>query len=315
MRPEVRMKIGIIGTGRIGLSLAEVLAERSICDEIALWRRDEERLDLTIKSLSMWKDIRNLPLQFTKFQWDSIEDYDLIVLAIKDCYDVRKVFERWGMPSWLPRQMRYAGLLHDLPLIVATTERLSSYCGVICVITNPVDLVSNVVAKIASRSTVFGLGCSLDAVRLGLNVKEMGTTEVVNPFSLICGGEHGPSSVPLLSLWPPNISDTIPPFSLIRELIMKGALFGESVVRSFGYTLYDAVESFAYDIEWILAPSLESIHCLSSPFESSFTGQPFRESNGELKLLTQTLTHAELRLIEETCERHMPLLERIQWYV
>ena len=110
-------KIGIIGTGRIGSHLAEFLLTSSSIKEIHLANRNKDRLEGRLISLQLRAHLLDSKSKVTRLKRENIDDLDLIAIWIKDNYDPRKLLLQNELPEWLPHNLRYVGLLKDLPLL------------------------------------------------------------------------------------------------------------------------------------------------------------------------------------------------------
>jgi L-lactate dehydrogenase len=178
-------RVGIIGTGWVGTSVAFSTLMGGHAAE--LWLHDQradvaegEALDLSDGALFYPRcDVRAVPLE-------QMREAEIVVLAAG----------RNGRPD----ESRL-DLLRDNARVAAEQARaLAGFDGIVIVVTNPVDVLTRVVAEASGLhpSRVIGTGTLLDtarlrerlAIRLGLSTQSVHAQVV---------GEHGDSSVMLWS--------------------------------------------------------------------------------------------------------------------
>jgi malate/lactate dehydrogenase len=243
-------KIGIIGTGKLGTRLAEQLVLDGHFDEIWLWNRSQKKLRGTILSLNIWGSLLKTKTKIMQLDWKSLESLEIIIIAIKDKYDPRVLFNKNPSPAWMPHMLRYAGLLLDLPQVKSVCDKLINYRGIIAVVTNPVDIITSFVTHYVPKAKVFGLGPSIDSARLSyIASEELG--QMLDYPNIPVGGEHGHNIVPLTSLW--NLSHELN--DAIKKRVSEWANMsnelGIRIVKDLGFTLQDCAVTFSHDISWL----------------------------------------------------------------
>lgn len=276
-------RIAIIGTGRLGTRLAEQIILGGLFDELYLWNRSKEKLRGTILSLSIWGYQICSRTKVIEINWELIESYNIIVIAIKEKYDVRSLYIENIVPKWIPNNLRYTGLMKDLPQIKEVCSRLTKYTGKIVVITNPVDLITSFISKWLPGCFVFGLGSSVDSVRLSYLITKIVGNPVL-PYSLLVGGEHGYNIVPFVSLWDNKELLSKGFLKNLPKLLIEANELSINIVKDLGYTLQDCAEAFSHDISW-LSGSFESqkYSVFSIYKDMSSIGIPvYRDANNQI---------------------------------
>lgn len=253
-------KVGIIGTGKIGSALAfELLFNKSI-SEIRLYNRDSSKMEALITSLSISSFQLRKNIIICELDFNSLEDVDLVIIAIKDTYDLRELSKSKLLPSWLPRNLRYTGIINDYYQLIEVSGKLKSFKGIIGVITNPVEIATKIVSENSMSKLVFGLGVSIDTTRLAFELfKEQKTVLNLNDIHLF--GEHG-FNLNLVK----NLSVKALNNENFKNTIVNSTKIGFNIVSKIGYTLYDCIISFSDDIEWLLNKKLSVAYYKSFAF-------------------------------------------------
>ncbi len=177
-----RKKVGIIGTGNVGATLAFYLVTEHLCDDLVLIDRNEKKAVAEMLDLQHSMGYSGNNIGVTTGTYADCGDLDLIVLAISAPYTPGMVrMDMAGSAVKIVKEM--------VPEIMKT-----GFDGIFVVITNPVDVVSYWVQKLSGLpdSRVIGTGTSLDSARLRLY---LATVMGVDPRSVegFCMGEHGDS--------------------------------------------------------------------------------------------------------------------------
>lgn len=258
-------RVAIIGTGKLGTRLAEQLVLDGHFDEVLLWNRSQEKLRGTILSLNIWANLLNTKTRISQFDWDSVESLNLIVLAIKEHYDPRALLKGNPPPSWIPQQLRYAGLLRDLPQVKSVCEKLINFRGTLAVVTNPVDIITSFVSQFLPQTRVYGLGSSVDSARLSYIASNY-LGYKVDPQCIPVGGEHGHQIVAFKTLW--SIDQTT--YNAISSHVPEWSVTANDVsiriVTDLGYTLQDCAVTFAEDVAWLAGETSSRRYAVFSVF-------------------------------------------------
>ena len=296
-------QVAIIGTGRLGTRLAEQLILDRYLERVSLWNRSQPRLRGTIDSLTMWRDLAEAPTTIEMLNWSTVHTIDLAVIAVKERYDPRVLIETEDCPDWLPRDLRYVGLSRDIHVVREVCQRLMGYKGYVVVVTNPVDMLTALVARWLPSASVIGSGLSLDERRLARELsKEVG----VAPSKLRCtlGGEHGGDLIPIADLWDKVSQEFATEPKRLKRLLASVNDFGVRVVRDLGFTLQDAALVIASDIAWLLrSETQDPVRSFAIPRGGTAVGRPVKRD--AIRVLSPIdLGQADEALIKERA-RHI----------
>lgn len=181
-------KVGVVGTGMVGTSFAYALMQRSLANELVLIDIDYARAEGEAMDLNHGLPFVR-PMRIYAGTYDDLAGADLIVIAAG-------ANQRPG-ETRLDLLSRNVAIFREIiPLILAANDD-----GIIVVATNPVDILTTIVAQIAGSATnrVIGSGTILDTARFRYL---LGQHYGVDPRSVhaYIVGEHGDSELALWSL-------------------------------------------------------------------------------------------------------------------
>jgi malate/lactate dehydrogenase len=254
--------IAIIGTGKIGTRLAEQLILDKVCSNLFLWNRSSGKLKGINISLQIWNYLSHSNTSIYIMRDKDLKKIDLLVICIKENYDPRQMLLEDPPPTWLPRNLRYAGLKKDIILIKKMCEKYRAYKGKVVVITNPVDIMTTYVTKWMPEAQVFGLGISVDKARYEYFIKNKYKISFKEK-NIVFAGEHGND---LISFYCPDRSGSNKkhiPKNIINEALKDARKVGFYLVKKLGYTLQDCVIEFSKDIQWLIGNGNKKIASLS----------------------------------------------------
>ena len=184
-RAHVTLSVGILGTGRVGTSVAISVLHAGFANEVLLADvraevAEGEAMDLAHgASFYPTAAVRAVPV-------DELLATDALVLAAG----------RGGAPG----ESRLDLLRDNARVLGELGERLGEYRGLVVVVSNPVDVLTSVVAERSGLppERVIGTGTMLDTARLR---QAVGEELRVDPHSVHAQvvGEHGDSEVVLWS--------------------------------------------------------------------------------------------------------------------
>lgn len=244
-------RIAIIGTGTVGMGLAEKFVERNICDVLYLDNRSEIRLQSVIQSLQILAHIANSKVKIKRLLDEDFSHIDLAIIAVKCDYDKRDILRSEPIPLWLRRDFRHIGIRRDITLIHSACRRLNQFRGLIVVISNPIDIITTFVGeRLTNCSGVLGLGVTLDAARLAFVLNSTLKIKVERKDCPV-GGEHGFNLVPFKSMWAPFLLKRVSSKE-ITSIVARSSKIGPSIVSGLGYTVHDCVAVFCDDIEQLM---------------------------------------------------------------
>ena len=176
-------KVVLVGTGFVGMSMAYTMLNRWGVNELILIDIDKE------KTIGEQMDLSH-GLSFAPQKMEiKVGDYD-------DCKDAQVVVITAGAAQ-KPGQTRLELSEINTKIIKQITKDImsSGFNGVIVVASNPVDLMTYVVAKVSGlpKNQVIGSGTVLDTARLRYIISEELNVSSKNVHAYIMG-EHGDSS-------------------------------------------------------------------------------------------------------------------------
>ncbi|MGQ9479885.1 MAG: L-lactate dehydrogenase [Chloroflexus sp.] len=181
-------KVGVVGTGMVGTSFAYALMQRSLASELVLIDIDHARAEGEAMDLNHGLPFVR-PMRIYAGTYDDLAGADLIVIAAG-------ANQRPG-ETRLDLLSRNVAIFREIvPQILAANDD-----GIIVVATNPVDILTTIVAQIAGSAAnrVIGSGTILDTARFRYL---LGQHYGVDPRSVhaYIVGEHGDSELALWSL-------------------------------------------------------------------------------------------------------------------
>ena len=176
-------KVVLVGTGFVGMSMAYTMLNRGGVNELVLIDIDKNKADGEQMDLN-----HGMPYAPQKMTIKS-GDYE-------ECKDAQVVVITAGVAQ-KPGQTRLELAEINTKIMKDITKQImaSGFNGVIIVATNPVDLMTYVVAKVSGlpKSQVFGSGTALDSARLRFILSDYFEVSSKNIHAYIMG-EHGDSS-------------------------------------------------------------------------------------------------------------------------
>ena len=175
-------KIVIIGLGHVGLAYLEnLIFDKSISGEVVLIDNDEEKLKGEILDIEQGLVLNNSNVDLKIGDYSSLDNADICVLTL-------------GLPQ--SKKSRLEDLAGASKMVKEVTEKIenTSFNGIILVATNPVDVISQMVAANLAYpyQRVIGTGTMLDTIRLKslISKKVNVSPDDINVYVL---GEHGNS--------------------------------------------------------------------------------------------------------------------------
>ena len=177
-------KIVLVGTGFVGMSMAYSLLNQGGVDELVLIDVNKE------KTIGEEMDLSHgLPYAPNKMKIKA-GDYD-------ECRDANVVVITAGLAQ-KPGQSRLELAVENAKIMKSITKSVmeNGFDGIFVVASNPVDLMTYVVAEVSGlpKSRVIGSGTVLDTARLRYLIAEYLKVSSKNVHAYILG-EHGDSSL------------------------------------------------------------------------------------------------------------------------
>ena len=183
------MKIAIIGTGRVGSTLAYALVIKQLCDHLVIAGRTLERAMGDALDLQHTLAFCTRPMQIGACTNDEVKDVDIIVITA-------------SVPTTTPLTSRLqlgeenlALFRRLIPILAANNPN-----ALLVIVSNPVDVMTYAAYKFSEfpPQRVMGVGTLLDSARYRALLSQ---AEKIHPDDLrtFILGEHGPNQFPVLS--------------------------------------------------------------------------------------------------------------------
>lgn len=220
------MKIAIIGTGRVGSSVAYALVLKQFCHHLVIAGRSYEKARGDALDLQHTLAFCSRPMRIEACTNEQVMDADIIVITASVDTEGQVITSRIQLGN------KNAAMFRELiPILAANNPD-----AVLIVITNPVDVMTYAASKLSGflPNRVMGVGTLVDSARF----RTMLSQEVhIHPGDLrtYILGEHGPNQFPILSsaeAGGERIRDT----PRHRELFTQVIEAGFEVYRLKGYT-------------------------------------------------------------------------------
>ncbi len=177
-----RTKVGIVGAGAVGASVAFNLVMGNVCDDLVLIDINREKAWAEATDLQHSLGYSGVKMSVTDGDYESCRDADIVVIAAATPYI--KGQTRLDMAE------KAAGILESVvPAIMK-----SGFSGILVVITNPVDVMAHHACRLSGlpAGQVIGTGTALDSARLKYYLAEVMHVDPQS-VSAVCMGEHGDS--------------------------------------------------------------------------------------------------------------------------
>lgn len=177
-----RTKVVIVGAGAVGASVAFNLVMGNVCDDLTLIDLNREKAWAEATDLQHALGYSGVRMRVSDGTYESCRDADIVVIAAATPYV--KGQTRLDMTE------RAASILESvIPKVMD-----SGFGGIIVVITNPVDVMTQHAWRLSGlpAARVMGTGTALDSARLKYYIADVMHVDPQS-VSAVCMGEHGDS--------------------------------------------------------------------------------------------------------------------------
>lgn len=182
-------KIAVVGAGNVGATVAEKLADRELCKELALVDVIEGLPEG--KALDMWE---SAPIETFDIRLHGSTDFSLLK-------DSDLVVVTAGLPR-KPGMSRSDLLEKNAAIIRDVAEKIRRFApdSIVIVVTNPLDVMAYLAYRVLGfpKARVLGMAGVLDTARFRTFIAAELDVSVEDVSALVLGG-HGDSMVPLRS--------------------------------------------------------------------------------------------------------------------
>lgn len=290
-------KVVIVGAGHVGSHCAEALAQKGICREIVLLDRISEKAASQAMDVADSLSFASSPVTVRTGSDEDFRDADVIVVSI-------------GEPR-KPGQTRLDLLFDSAKMAddLIARLRVQKPTGIIIVITNPVDVITEYIRKglEMERWRCFGTGTLLDTARLLRTLSELSgvARSSIEAFSL---GEHGDSSMIPFS-YVRIAGQPFDAWNISREQVLERTRnIGMDIINGKGSTEFGIGNALAAMVKTILTDEKKllpaSVHLDGEYGQRGVScGVPcIIGKNGIESILTLPLTQDEQEQFNHSCE-------------
>ena len=220
------MKIAIIGTGRVGSTLAYALVLKQVCEHLVIAGRTYENALGDALDLQHTLAFCSRPKRIEGCTNEQVKDADIVVITASVAPDRQLITSRLQLGE------KNVLLFRELiPMLAANNPN-----AICVVVTNPVDVMTYAAFKLSgfTANRVMGVGTLVDSARFRALLSQ---EEHIHPDDLRAYilGEHGTHQIPILSSAEAGgepLGDT----PIHRQLFAQVTEAGFEVYRLKGYT-------------------------------------------------------------------------------
>jgi len=236
------MKIAIIGTGRVGSSIAYALVLKQSCDHLVIAGRSYEKAKGDALDLQHTLAFCPRPMRIEASTNEQVLNADIIVITASVASDGQIFTSRLQLGD------KNTAMFREL----IPTLAVNNPNAVLIIVTNPVDVMTYAASKLSGflPNRVMGVGTLVDSARFRTLLSQ---EEHIHPDDLrtYILGEHGPNQFPLLSSAKAG-GELIRDTPRHRELFTQVIEAGFEVYRLKGYTNYAIATATCMVIEAVV---------------------------------------------------------------
>ena len=236
------MKIAIIGTGRVGSSIAYALVLKQSCDHLVIAGRSYEKARGDALDLQHTLAFCPRPMRIEASTNEQVLNADIIVITASVASDGQIFTSRLQLGD------KNTAMFREL----IPTLAVNNPNAVLIIVTNPVDVMTYAASKLSGflPNRVMGVGTLVDSARFRTLLSQ---EEHIHPDDLrtYILGEHGPNQFPLLSSAKAG-GELIRDTPRHRELFTQVIEAGFEVYRLKGYTNYAIATATCMVIEAVV---------------------------------------------------------------
>ncbi|CAA9892783.1 Malate dehydrogenase (NAD) [Candidatus Methylobacter favarea] len=236
------MKIAIIGTGRVGSSIAYALVLKQSCGHLIIAGRSLEKARGDALDLQHTMSFCSRPMRIEACANQQVSDADIIVITASVATEGQIFTSRLQLGD-----KNIAMFRELIPMLAASNPN-----AILVIVTNPVDVMTYAAAKLSGflPSRVMGVGTLVDSARFRALLSH---EEHIHPDDLrtYILGEHGPNQLPILSSAEAG-GELIRDTPRHRELFTQVIEAGFEVYRLKGYTNHAIATAASMVIEAVI---------------------------------------------------------------
>ncbi|MDR2976356.1 MAG: L-lactate dehydrogenase [Streptococcaceae bacterium] len=244
-------KVVIVGTGAVGSTCAYTLLLQEIADTIVLVDINKDRTVADSLDMTHALPFTNLsPKQIISGEYSDAADADLVIITANAPAAQLKAGD-----SRLSLLVGNVAMIKD----ITTSVMASGFDGIFLIASNPVDLITRIVAEVSGlpKSRVIGTGTLLDSARMKTIIADK---LQVNPNDIngCVMGEHGESS---FTAWSNAQIFTLPLDDYIQKEGLEKPDFDQidNEIRQVGFDIFQKKGNTSYGIASALATIARAI--------------------------------------------------------
>lgn len=196
--------VGVVGAGAVGQMVAATLVASGICHRLLVASRTVEQAAALAADLDDMRQTTGSPVQPEARHVADLIGCHAVVVAVRATFTNTRSAD-----------VRMGGAVANAPVIRALATALRGYQGTVLVVTNPVDLMTRLVAETSGCPRVYGIGSNLDSARYRLTLAHL----LDVPATAVHGhviGEHGDGAVVCASSTTVNGAPAAVPLAEVR---------------------------------------------------------------------------------------------------
>jgi L-lactate dehydrogenase len=271
--------VGVVGAGAVGQAITTALVACGLCARLLVVSRTPGQAAALAADLD---DMRVSLASPTRPQAAS-------VTALRDCAAV-VVALRARFTNTRSANVRMAGARANAPAVAALGTHLRGYAGTVLVVTNPVDLMTRLLADTSGCARVFGVGSGLDSARYRLILARLLGTHPGTVRGQVIG-EHGDAAVVCASATTVNGLPVPIPLQEIRDEL---AARPGRISAGIGRTRCGPAGAVVAALRLVLGAA-DGVVELSAPYDGVWLGIPLRFTTGQPVPCLPTLSATEAR--------------------
>jgi L-lactate dehydrogenase len=274
--------VGVVGAGAVGQAVAGALVATGLCARLLVNSRTPEQAAALVADLDDMRAAIGSPVRPHAAPLADLVGCPAVVVAVRARFTNTRTTD-----------VRMAGGQANAPVIRALGAALCGYRGTVLVVTNPVDLMTRLLAEVSGWGRVFGIGSNLDSARYRLTLARL----LDVPLDAVHGhvvGEHGDAAVVCASATTVNGHPlSVPLQQVCDELTARPKRINAGIGRTRSGPAGAVVSALH------LALGLEDgLVELSAPYRDGWLGIPLRFTAGRPLPCLPALDDAEAGQLE-----------------
>ncbi|GAA2733298.1 lactate/malate family dehydrogenase [Streptomyces nogalater] len=271
--------VGVVGAGAVGQAVGAALVSARLCDQLLLASSSVDQAAALADDLNDMCAGIGSPVRAHAVEVAELRSCPAVVVAV-----------RARFTNTRSTDVRMGGMHANAPALLALAEEFRGYPGTLLVVTNPVDLMTRLVAEASGCARVFGLGSSLDTARYRLTLARL----LDVPLDAVRGhviGEHGDAAVVCASTTTVNGTPARVPLEQVRSELRERP---GRISAGIGRTRFGPAGALVSALRLVLGVE-DGVTELSALYDDVCLGIPLRFSGGRPLPCVPPLDEAEAR--------------------